>query len=174
MNLTEEKNYKQAILILKYIKERTGIDLSLKIRTKKRDYVVASYLFYALCVEYTTLSQEKIAKLIGKDRSTVYVGLKHIDYAKNYYEGVFESFNPLYVSSTYHPFSKTIHLLNKAFLILQDELEKLTYDDNYANSVIGKKIKNKETFLLIEETKGLNEKQMKILIERVKPIIKML
>ena len=84
--------------IIKYINENLNIDI--KVRTRKTDYIYARSLYFKLAREHTVISFNKIGRKVNLNHATVMHGinnvfpivLKYEPKLKNIYDGfVFEN-----------------------------------------------------------------------------------
>lgn len=59
------------------VEEATGLNLNCN--TRKREYVVARYVYMALAYKYTRDTLERIGSFVGRDHSTVVYALDNLD-----------------------------------------------------------------------------------------------
>ena len=85
--------------IRSYVESRTGLDISKK--TRKRPYVDARALYFALCRKYTKASFDEIGVLVNKDHSTVVHSVLHcfdsVYKFNRLIRNIYDSFRPILV-----------------------------------------------------------------------------
>jgi hypothetical protein len=85
--------------IRNYVESRTGLDISKK--TRKRPYVDARALYFALCRKHTNASFDEIGVLVNRDHSTVVHSVLHCFDAvykfNRLIRNIYDSFRPILV-----------------------------------------------------------------------------
>lgn len=83
--------------IRKYVESRTGLDISSK--TRKRPYVDARALYFALCRKHTNASFDEIGVLVNRDHSTVVHSVLHcfdsVYKFNRLIRNIYDSFRPI-------------------------------------------------------------------------------
>lgn len=85
--------------IRNYVESRTGLDISSK--TRKRPYVDARALYFALCRKHTDASFDEIGVLVNRDHSTVVHSVLHcfdsVYKFNRLIRNIYDSFRPILV-----------------------------------------------------------------------------
>lgn len=162
--------------IADYLKEQLDFDVRVKTRTRKKEKLAVTYLFYVLAEEYTRATLEEMGEFTRRHRTTVYSALtNNRDYAKQFYPKTYKDYNPFRneVIMSDNPFGGTISKLVEARQQLEYDLAETQRREQDNVRYMLRQVRNQKTFEILKLTKGLNAKQLDTILERLPPIIKM-
>ena len=109
--------------------------ISLDLKSRKRLYIEARYIYFYLCRNFTNFSLAKIGASVGKDHATVLNGLKKLDGLRQWYGSTNENFYELYslakqmtkeVENKQPTLEQLVKMYNK--LVIDHEVLKNEYD----------------------------------------------
>jgi hypothetical protein len=151
---TEVQEDKRLNYIFNYVSNRTELDI--KRNTRKREYVEARFLFFALASKNTFYSYAKIGSFLGKDHATVIHALKVFNdtlyHTNEYIKNLYDSFN----IEGYKFFTRT-KPTDEEILYLRAEVDKLVKEnDNLRFELNSEKQKKSEFQRLAKLFDGLN------------------
>jgi len=98
-------------------------EYSYKVNTRKREYKMLRWVYYKLCMDYSTAGCSAIAKSMGQDHATVLHGIKNFEYELPYerdIEELYKKVENIYVSEVQEV--ETINEINDRILELKNTI----------------------------------------------------
>ena len=81
-------------IVKKYVEQESGIE-DISNRTKTNDLVFARWAYFAICMEHIQCSQERCARLVNKDHSTLIHGLNNLDTMPDKFKNIVKTFDTI-------------------------------------------------------------------------------
>jgi len=98
-------------------------EYSYKVNTRKREYKMLRWVYYKLCMDYSTAGCSAIAKSMGQDHATVLHGIKNFEHELPYerdIEDLYRKVENIYVSEVQEV--RTINDINDRILELKNTI----------------------------------------------------